>query len=118
MRPYLIILSPPILNQHLGRLKLKSTRGEREVPVEEFETGYMDNILEPDEILTEIIVPYMLPGSGASFVEEVIRSGDLGRKKASWGEVQKKAFVPSLSVTIAHFVTPMHFVAFCSISTC
>jgi len=59
-------------------VKAVSTRGEREIPVEEFETGYLESALEPDEILTEITLPYLPPNSGGTFTEEVVRAGDLG----------------------------------------
>ncbi len=57
---------------------LVSTRGSREMPVDEFETGHLENALEPGEILTEIRVPYLPPRSGGAFGEEVVRAGDLG----------------------------------------
>jgi carbon-monoxide dehydrogenase medium subunit len=61
-----------------AKVKAVSTRGEREIPVEEFEIGYLESALEPDEILTEITIPYLPPHSGGAFTEEVVRAGDLG----------------------------------------
>ena len=61
-----------------AKVKAVSTRGEREIPVAEFETGCFENVLEPDEILTEITIPYPPPRSGGAYTEEVVRTGDLG----------------------------------------
>lgn len=61
-----------------AKVKAVSTRGEREIPVAEFETGCFENVLEPDEILTEITIPYPPPHSGGAYTEEVVRTGDLG----------------------------------------
>jgi len=59
-------------------VKIVNTRGQREVPVEDFETGYLENVLEEDELLTEITIPFSPPNSGAAFTEEAVRTGDLG----------------------------------------
>jgi aerobic carbon-monoxide dehydrogenase medium subunit len=40
--------------------------GEREIPVDDFFTGFLETALEPDELLTEIRVP-KAPGAGWSF---------------------------------------------------
>ena len=59
-------------------VKAASTRGERTVPVEEFETGYMENVLEPDEMLTEISIPYPPAKSAGAYIKLFIRAGDIG----------------------------------------
>lgn len=59
-------------------VKLMTSRGQREVPVEHFETGYLENVLEEDELLTEIVIPFSPPNSGAAYTEEAVRTGDLG----------------------------------------
>ena len=57
-------------------LVAQSVRGERRIPADKFFDGVMSTALEPDEILTEIIVPKMPAGSGAAFVEIARRHGD------------------------------------------
>lgn len=39
-----------------ARLKLVSSKGERVIPLSEFYTGLMTNLLQPDELLAEILV--------------------------------------------------------------
>jgi aerobic carbon-monoxide dehydrogenase medium subunit len=59
-----------------GTLVAQSLRGERHIPADQFFDGVMSTALEPDEVLTEIIVPKMPPDSGAAFVEIARRHGD------------------------------------------
>jgi aerobic carbon-monoxide dehydrogenase medium subunit len=40
--------------------------GEREIPVDDFFTGFLETVLAPDEMLTEIVVPAM-DGAGWAF---------------------------------------------------
>jgi xanthine dehydrogenase small subunit len=54
--------SMPVLIALRATLVLASVRGERELPVEAFYTGYRKNVLAPDEIVAWIKVPR--PGSG------------------------------------------------------
>ena len=53
-----------------------SVRGERRIAAAEFFDGVLSTALEPDEILTEIVVPKPPEGSGAAFVEISRRHGD------------------------------------------
>jgi len=48
--------APPLMVLE-ARLKIASTDGEREVPIEEFFTGPSETILKHKEILTEIFIP-------------------------------------------------------------
>ena len=59
-------------------VKVVSTKGERELPLENFLTGYYETALEADEILTEITVSYLPPNSGGDYLKEVVRAGDIG----------------------------------------
>ena len=61
-----------------AKVKVVSTKGKREFPLESFLTGYYETVLEDDEILTEITVPYPAPHSGGAYLKEVIRAGDIG----------------------------------------
>jgi len=42
-----------------AELKIQSQKGERQVPLSEFYTGVRKHVLQPDEMVTEIIVPRM-----------------------------------------------------------
>ena len=55
---------------------LCSARGERRVPAADFFQGPLATAIEPDELLSEIIVPKTPPGGGAAFAEIARRQGD------------------------------------------
>ncbi len=57
-------------------LVLQGEDGERSVAAEEFFLGTMTTVLEPGELLREVRVPAVSPGSGASFKEVSRRYGD------------------------------------------
>ncbi len=61
-----------------AKIKVVNTKGEREILLENFLTGYYETALEADEILTEITIPYLPPNSGGAYLKEVIRAGDIG----------------------------------------
>ena len=68
-------LGPPLTA--LGAtVKLMSNRGERTIPLSGFFIDYLTTVMEPDEILVEIMVPYTNPGTGAAYRKESIRAGD------------------------------------------
>jgi CO/xanthine dehydrogenase FAD-binding subunit len=69
---------PPALLALGARVKAVSTSGEREVPLDGFFVDYIQTSLEPDEILTEIIVPYLPPNTGGTYIKDVVRAGDTG----------------------------------------
>ena len=48
---------PPILIALGATIRLVSTRGEREMPLEEFFHGAAETVLAPGELLTEIVIP-------------------------------------------------------------
>ncbi|MEJ6020639.1 xanthine dehydrogenase small subunit [Ramlibacter sp. PS4R-6] len=48
--------SMPLVIALGGKVALASTRGEREMPVEDFYTGYRKNLLAPDEVVARIRV--------------------------------------------------------------
>lgn len=67
----------PVVALALGaRLRLRSTRGERWVPAEEFFLGMFTTALEPDEILVEVAFPASPPATGWAFTEFARRRGD------------------------------------------
>lgn len=59
-----------------GRFRLRSKRGERWVPAQEFFVGLFTTALEPDELLIEVALPPMSPRSGWSFKEVARRHHD------------------------------------------
>lgn len=59
-----------------ARVRLRSVRGERELPVADFLLGTFWTALEPDELLVEIEVPEQPPGTRSAFVEHARVHGD------------------------------------------
>ncbi|NKB19945.1 MAG: xanthine dehydrogenase family protein subunit M [Alphaproteobacteria bacterium] len=57
-------------------LVTQSVRGERRIKAAAFFEDVLTTALEPDELLTEIIVPKAPPGSSSAFVEIARRHGD------------------------------------------
>lgn len=68
---------PPCLLVALrARAKASSVRGEREIPLTEFFKGFYETALNPDEILTELIVPDPAPRSRSVYLKYVSRSSE------------------------------------------
>ena len=59
-----------------ARVRLRSTRGERELSLDEFLLGTFATALEADELLVEIVVPEPPPGARFAFVEHARVHGD------------------------------------------
>jgi carbon-monoxide dehydrogenase medium subunit len=59
-----------------ARLKASSSAGERWLTANDFFVGMFTTALEPDEILTEIELPFMPARTGWSFTEVAPRAGD------------------------------------------
>jgi xanthine dehydrogenase small subunit len=53
---------PPVLLALETRLRLVSTRGARDVPLQEFFLGYRKTTLAPDEIIQSLTMPRLWPG--------------------------------------------------------
>ncbi len=68
-------LGPPLMALGAG-VKMVSTRGERTIPLSGFFTDYLTTVIEPDEILVEIDIPFLKPRSGGAYRKESIRAGD------------------------------------------
>ncbi len=51
-------------------------RGKRTVPIDEFFVDTFTTVLQPDEILTEILVPQPRPGSGGAYLKLERKVGD------------------------------------------
>lgn len=67
---------PAVMLALNARFHLRNKSGERWVAAGDFFTGMFATILEPDEILSEIHIPPMPPGSGWAFREVARRHGD------------------------------------------
>jgi xanthine dehydrogenase small subunit len=53
---------PPVLLALETQVKLVSSRGERELPLEEFFVGYRKTALAPDEVIQSFTLPRLWPG--------------------------------------------------------
>jgi carbon-monoxide dehydrogenase medium subunit len=67
---------PCVLVALRARVKARSVKGEREIPLTDFFKGFYETVLAPDEILTELIVPDQAPGSRATYLKYVSRSSE------------------------------------------
>ena len=67
---------PPALMVLDARVRLRSQQRAREVSIAEFFTGYYETVMEPDEIITEVIIPPQPAGSGAVFVKFLPQTHD------------------------------------------
>jgi carbon-monoxide dehydrogenase medium subunit len=67
---------PCVLVALRGKAKASSIRGEREIPLTEFFKGFYETALRPDEILTELIVPDLAPGTRSVYLKYVSRSSE------------------------------------------
>ena len=61
-------LVPPLI-AYDAKIVLRSSGGERVLPLLEFFIGPGKSVIEPDEILTEIRLPVMPPCSAATFIK-------------------------------------------------
>ena len=68
---------PPCVLVAMGaRVRAVGPRGERDLPLEEFFTGFYETALAPDEILTELIVPDPSPTTHSAYIKHVTRSSE------------------------------------------
>ncbi len=68
---------PPAAYIVLGaKVRLVSKNGERTVPIEDFFTDYYETVIEPGELLTEIIVPPQPKDAKAVYIKYLPRTED------------------------------------------
>ena len=68
---------PPVTLMALdARVRLASTRGQRDVAIEDFFTDYYETVLEPEELLTEVRIPLPQPHTRSVYVKFLPRSAD------------------------------------------
>ncbi|HEX8861601.1 MAG TPA: xanthine dehydrogenase family protein subunit M [Actinomycetes bacterium] len=58
---------PAVLLAYEATMVARGPHGQRELPVAEFLTGFLETALQPDELVVEIRVPKLGPGIGWSF---------------------------------------------------
>ncbi|MSQ48199.1 MAG: hypothetical protein EXR78_07395, partial [Deltaproteobacteria bacterium] len=68
---------PPTLLVLDARVCLRSQQRERDVAVSDFFTGYYETVMEPDELLTTIVIPSQPAGSGTAFLKFLPQTHDV-----------------------------------------
>jgi carbon-monoxide dehydrogenase medium subunit len=67
----------PAIAMAMGaKMRIKSSRGERELAASDFFVGLLTTDLQADEMLVEIVLPKTPPKSGSCFMELARRRGD------------------------------------------
>ena len=67
---------PPAMIALDARVRLRSCKSTREIPVAEFFTGYYETMIEPDELVTEVAIPPQPPDSGVSYLKFLPQTRD------------------------------------------
>jgi carbon-monoxide dehydrogenase medium subunit len=67
---------PPSLIALSATLKATSANGSRVIPMDEFFKDYYETVLNPDELITEVMVPKLPPNSGAAYIKFLPRTAD------------------------------------------
>lgn len=67
---------PPSLIALGATLKATSANGSRVIPMNEFFKDYYETVLNPDELITEVMVPKLPPNSGAAYIKFLPRTAD------------------------------------------
>ncbi len=60
---------PAIMLALGAEIRARGPQGERTIPIDEFFVGMFATALQPGEVLTEVRVPVMGPGTGAAYVK-------------------------------------------------
>jgi aerobic carbon-monoxide dehydrogenase medium subunit len=68
--------TPPAMIALDARVRLQSQGGSREVPIDQFFTGYYESVTAPDELITGVFVPPQPAGSGAVFLKFLPQTQD------------------------------------------
>lgn len=67
---------PPSLLVLDARVHLRSQQRDREVAMSDFFTGYYETVMEPNELLTAVIIPPQPAGSGTAFMKFLPQTRD------------------------------------------
>ncbi len=87
---------PAVLLAYEATLVARGTSGQREIPATEFFTGFLETVLEPDELLVEVRLPKLGHAVGWSFRKFTRRAIDwatVGVAALHGPEVQRVALV-------------------------
>lgn len=68
--------TPPALMALDAQVQLRSQQRAREVSIGEFFTGYYETVLEPDELVTTVIIPEQPVNSGVAFIKFLPQTHD------------------------------------------
>lgn len=67
---------PPSLIALGATVKATSANGSRMIALDEFFKDYYETVLEPDEIITEVMVPKLASNTGAAYIKFLPRTAD------------------------------------------
>ncbi len=67
---------PPALIALDARVRLRSSQGDREVPMQDFFLDYYETDIRPGEVLTEVVVPAQPAGAGWAYTKFLPRTAD------------------------------------------
>ncbi len=67
----------PVLMALNATLKMASLKGKRSMSVDDFCLDYFETALEPSELLTEIVIPPVLPHTGTAYTKFNVIESDL-----------------------------------------
>src|SRR5260370_16081163 len=68
--------TPPALMVLDAMVRLHSKKGTREAPVSDLFTGYYETVIQPDELVTEGLIPPQPSGSGSVFIKFLPQTHD------------------------------------------
>jgi aerobic carbon-monoxide dehydrogenase medium subunit len=68
--------TPPALMALDAVVRLRSQKGTREVPVSDLFTGYYETVIQPDELVTEVLIPAQPSGGGSVFIKFLPQTHD------------------------------------------
>ena len=68
--------TPPTLMVLDAQVRLRSQQRAREVSICEFFTGYYETVLEPDELVTTVVIPQQPENSGVAFIKFLPQTHD------------------------------------------
>ena len=67
---------PPALLVLDARVCLRSQQRDREVAISDFFTGYYETVMEPNELITAVVIPPQPAGSGTAFLKFLPQTHD------------------------------------------
>jgi aerobic carbon-monoxide dehydrogenase medium subunit len=67
---------PPALLVLDARVHLRSQRRDREVAISDFFTGYYETVMEPNELITAVVIPSQPAGSSTAFLKFLPQTHD------------------------------------------